>query len=85
MLFNEVSPCVRGNYICRSLSLSNCDGCFIIVTLRSDVLRPFQAVFRIGRLAAFAEDTNFNLRHHSGIGHMIQFPAESASALRAGS
>src|SRR3984893_1481650 len=73
----EVSPVLQRKYISALGALANCEGVFIIVTLRSDFYAHCQQFPELVELTAFNGRYELQPPTPRGIGNMIRFPAEA--------
>src|SRR3981081_3634686 len=73
----EVSPVLQRKYISALGALANCEGVFIIVTLRSDFYAHCQQFPELIELAALGGRYDLQPPTPRGIGNMIRFPAEA--------
>src|ERR1700724_3001773 len=76
-LFTGVSPVLQRKYIAALCALANCEGVFIIVTLRSDFYAHYQKFPELVELTAFNGRYELQPPTPRGIGNMIRFPAEA--------
>src|SRR6266481_4347749 len=73
----EVSPVLQRKYISALGALANCEGVFIIVTLRSDFYAHCRQFPELVELTAFNGRYELQPPTPRGIGNMIRFPAEA--------
>src|SRR5258705_1149951 len=73
----EVSPVLQRKYISALGALANCEGVFIIVTLRSDFYAHCQQFPELVELTAFNGRYELQPPTPRGIGNIIRFPAEA--------
>src|SRR3982075_3702970 len=73
----EVSPVLQRKYISALGALANCEGVFIIVTLRSDFYAHCQQFPELVELTALGGRYELQPPTPRGIGNMIRFPAEA--------
>jgi len=71
------SPVLQGKYISALGALANCEGVFIIVTLRSDFYAHCQQFPELVELTALGGRYELQPPTPRGIGNMIRFPAEA--------
>jgi energy-coupling factor transporter ATP-binding protein EcfA2 len=74
----ETSPVVQRNYISALGALANCEGVFIIATLRSGFYAHCQQFPELVELTALSGRYELQPPTPRGIGNMIRFPAEAA-------
>jgi KaiC/GvpD/RAD55 family RecA-like ATPase len=74
----EVSPVLQRKYISALGALANCEGVFIIATLRSGFYAHCQQFPELVELTAFGGRYELQPPTPRGIGNMIRFPAEAA-------
>jgi hypothetical protein len=77
-LFTGVSSVLQQEYIAALCALANCEGVFIIATLRSDFYPHCQRFPELVKLTAFGGRYELQPLTPRGIGNMIRFPAEAA-------
>src|SRR3981081_298936 len=77
-LFTGVSRDRQRKYSAALCSLANCEGVFIIVTLRSDFYPHYQQFPELVELTALGGRYELQPPTPRGIGNMIRFPAEAA-------
>jgi energy-coupling factor transporter ATP-binding protein EcfA2 len=81
-LFTDgLSPVLQRKYISALGALANCEGVFIIATLRSDFYAHYQQLSESVELTAFNGRYELQPPTPRGIGNMIRFPAEAAGLL----
>src|SRR6266576_7178381 len=73
----EVSPVLQRKYISALGALANCEGVFIIATLRSDFYAHCQQFPELVELTALGGRYELQPPTPRGIGNMIRFPAEA--------
>src|SRR5258706_7584489 len=77
-LFTGISPVLQRKYIAALCALANCEGVFIIATLRSGFYAHYQKFPELVELAALSGRYELQPPTSRGIGNMIRFPAEAA-------
>jgi len=77
-LFTGVSPVVQQKYIAALCALANCEGVFIIATLRSDFYPHYQRFPEVVKLTALGGRYELQPPTPRGIGDMIRLPADAA-------
>jgi hypothetical protein len=77
-LFTGVSLVLQEKYVAALAALANCEGIFIIATLRSDFFPQCQRFPELLKLISFGEKYELQPPTPREIGNMIRFPAEAA-------
>jgi ketosteroid isomerase-like protein len=72
------SPVLQRKYIAALGALANCQGVFMIATLRSDFYAHYQQLSELVELTAFNRRYELQPPTPRGIGNMIRFPADAA-------
>ncbi|MBV8968888.1 MAG: AAA family ATPase, partial [Verrucomicrobia bacterium] len=77
-LFTGGSAAVQQKYIAALCALANCEGMFIIATLRSDFYPRYQRLPEVDKLTALGGRYELQPPTLRGIGDMIRLPADAA-------
>jgi hypothetical protein len=77
-LFTGVSPVSRRKYIAALCALANCEGVFIIATLRSDFYPQYEQSPELVGLTPLSGRYELQPPTPRGIGNIIRFPADAA-------
>jgi energy-coupling factor transporter ATP-binding protein EcfA2 len=73
-----ISPVLQREYISALGALANCEGVFVIATLRSDFYPDYQQFSELVELTAFGGRYELQPPTPRGLGNIIRFPADAA-------